>query len=42
MTWDIDIVFKELESKYHLEKLHFQSLSKKIVVLIALTTGFRV
>ena len=41
-TWDVEIVFKELESWGSLESLDIQNLSLKLAMLLALGSAFRV
>ena len=41
-TWNVDIVLDKLEKQYPLGSLSIQSLTKKLVMLLALGTSFRV
>ena len=41
-TWNVDIVLDRLEKQHPLGSLSLQSLTKKLVMLLALGTSFRV
>ena len=41
-TWDVELVLSELESWFPLESLDLTKLTQKLVMLLALGTGFRV